>query len=85
VKNEAWNEIDRTYMKNSNEKHLWTIITDRNNGIRSLVRSVKKIQKLQTTIIWAGSTNLRFENSFLMGIKRLLHPFVRELSELTGE
>jgi hypothetical protein len=44
MRNEAWNEMDRTYTKKSSEKHFWTKITDRNNGILSLVRFVKKVQ-----------------------------------------
>jgi hypothetical protein len=71
--------------RKSSEKHFWTRITDRNNGIRSLVRSVKKMQNLQTVIIWARSANLLFENGFLMEIKRFLHPFVPEISQLTGK
>jgi hypothetical protein len=31
VRNEAWNEMDRTYMKKSSEKYFWTIIADRDN------------------------------------------------------
>jgi hypothetical protein len=49
MRNDAWNEIDRTYTKKSSEKYLWTKImdqnyqiADRNNGICSLVRSDKK-------------------------------------------
>jgi hypothetical protein len=86
VRNEAWSEMNRTYTKKSSEKHFWTRITDHNNGIRSLVRAVKKVQKLQTAvlklrtvIIGARSVNLRF----LMGIKRLLHHFVPDISQLT--
>jgi hypothetical protein len=44
---------------------------DHDNGIRSLVRVVKKVQKLRTailklrtTIIGVGSANLRFESGF---------------------
>jgi hypothetical protein len=70
MRNEAWNEIDRIYMKKSSEKHFWTKIMDRDNGVCSLVRSVKKVQKLRTTIIGAGSTNLQFQSGFLMGMKR---------------
>jgi hypothetical protein len=67
MRNDAWNEMNRTYTKKSSEKHFWTKITDRNNGICSLVRSVKKVQKLRiailkyrTTIFGAGSANLQF-------------------------
>jgi hypothetical protein len=49
MRNDAWNEMDRSYMKKSSEKHFWTKIMDRNyqiadrkNGICSLVRSDKK-------------------------------------------
>jgi hypothetical protein len=52
MRNEAWNENDRTYTKKSSEKHFWTKfadrdyqIVDRNYGIFSLVRSDKKVQK----------------------------------------
>jgi hypothetical protein len=72
MRNDTLNEMDRTYMKKSSEKHFWTRIADdnykitnRNNEICSLVRSVKKLQKLRTvilklrtTIIGAGSANL---------------------------
>jgi hypothetical protein len=53
MRNDTLNEMDRTYMKKSSEKHFWTRIADdnykitnRNNEICSLVRSVKKLQKL---------------------------------------
>jgi hypothetical protein len=29
-RNDAWNEMDRTYTKKSSEKHFWTKITDQN-------------------------------------------------------
>jgi hypothetical protein len=74
MRNDVWNEMHRTYMKKSSENHFWTRITDRNyqitdhnNEICSLVRSVKKVQKLRTAIlkcrtviIGAGSANLQF-------------------------
>jgi hypothetical protein len=67
MKNDAWNEMNRTYTKKSSEKHFWTKITDRNNEICSLVLSDKKVQKLRTVILkcrtaifWAGSANLQF-------------------------
>jgi hypothetical protein len=67
MRNDAWNEMDRTYTKKSNEKHFWTKITDRNyqiadrnNGVCSLVCSDKKVQKLRTVIFGAGSANLQF-------------------------
>jgi hypothetical protein len=74
MRNDAWNEMDRTYTKKSSEKHFWTKFADRNHqivdhnyGICSLVRFDKKVQKLQTIILkcrtiifWAGSTNLQF-------------------------
>jgi hypothetical protein len=50
MRNDAWNEMDRTYMKKSSEKHFWTKFADRNYGICSLVRSDKKVQKLRTAI-----------------------------------
>jgi hypothetical protein len=60
MKNDAWNEMDQTYTKISSEKHFWTKIADCNNEICSLVRFVKKVQKLRTVIIGAESTNLQF-------------------------
>jgi hypothetical protein len=67
MRNDAWYEMDRTYMKKSSEKHFWTKFTDRNYGICSLVRSDKKVRKLRTvilkcrtTIFGAGSANLQF-------------------------
>jgi hypothetical protein len=77
MRTEVWNEINRTYTKNQVKstpgQELRTAIikiADRNNGILSLVHSVKKVQKLRTAIIRAGSVNLQFENGFLMRIKR---------------
>jgi hypothetical protein len=55
-------------------------IADLNNEILSLVRSIKKVQKLRTAIIGAESANLQFENGFLMKIKRFLHPFIPDIS-----
>jgi DNA-binding transcriptional regulator GbsR (MarR family) len=67
MRNNAWNEMDRTYTKKSSEKHFCTKITDRNNEICSLVRSVKKVQKLRTDILkcrtvifGAANANLQF-------------------------
>jgi hypothetical protein len=67
MKNDAWNEMDRTYTKKSSEKHFWTKfadrnhkIADRNYGICSLVRSDKKVQKCRIIIFRAGSANLQF-------------------------
>jgi hypothetical protein len=58
MRNDAWNIMDRTYTKKSSEKHFWTKfadrnhqIADRNNGICSLVRYDKKVQKLRTAIL----------------------------------
>jgi hypothetical protein len=51
MRNDAWNEMDQTYTKNSSEKHFWTKIADRNYEICSLVRSDKKVQKLRTAIL----------------------------------
>jgi hypothetical protein len=81
MRNDAWNEMDRIYTKKSSEKYFWTKIADRNYGICSLVRSVKKVQKLRTVIIGAGSANLQFWSDFLIGI----HPFVPDISQLTRE
>jgi hypothetical protein len=94
--------IRRNQVKSTSEQELRTVIikiADRNNEIRSLVRSVKKVQKLRTAIlelrtvnlklriviIGAESANLQFENDFPMGIKRFLHPFVPDISQLTEE
>jgi hypothetical protein len=67
MKNKTWNEMDRTYTKKSSKKYFWTRIADHNNGILSLVCSVKKVQKLwtvilklRTIIIRARSANLQF-------------------------
>jgi hypothetical protein len=58
MRNDAWNEMDRTYTKKSSEKHIWTKFTDRNHQIAdrnyeicSLVRSDKKVQKCRTAIL----------------------------------
>jgi hypothetical protein len=51
-------------VKKSSEKHFWTRIADRNNEIGSLVRAVKKVQKLRIIIIGAGSANLCFKSSY---------------------
>jgi hypothetical protein len=63
MRNEAWNEMDRTYTKKLSEKHFWTKNVDRNNG----VCSDKKVQKLRTAILkcrtvifGAGNVNLQF-------------------------
>jgi hypothetical protein len=42
MRNEVWNEMDRSYTKKWSEKHFWTKIADRNYGIYSLVHSDKK-------------------------------------------
>jgi hypothetical protein len=67
MRNDAWNEMDRTYTNKSSEKHFWTKIADRNNEICSLVHSIKKVQKLRTDILkcriiifGAGSAHLQF-------------------------
>jgi hypothetical protein len=44
----------RNQVKNTSGQKLWTVIikiADHNNGIRSLVRVVNKVQKLRTTIL----------------------------------
>jgi hypothetical protein len=43
MRNDVWNEMDRTYTKKSSEKNFWTKIVDRNYEICSEVRSVKKV------------------------------------------
>jgi hypothetical protein len=30
IRNDSWNEMDRTYTKKSSEKHFWTKLSDRN-------------------------------------------------------
>jgi hypothetical protein len=50
--------------KKSSKKHSWIRIADRDTGTGSLVRVVKKVQKLRTVIIEAGSANLRFESGY---------------------
>ena len=76
MRNYAWNEMDRTYTKKSSEKHFWTKfadrnhqIVDRNYGICSLVRSDKKVQKLQTAIIGSESANLQFKAVFSLELR----------------
>jgi (p)ppGpp synthase/HD superfamily hydrolase len=53
----------RNQVKNISGQELRIVIikiADRNNEIRSLVHSVKKVQKLRTAIIGTGSANLQF-------------------------
>jgi hypothetical protein len=76
MRNDAWNEMYRTYTNKSSEKHLWTKIADHNNEIFSLIRSVKKVQKLrtailklQTAIIGAGSANLCFNSGYWLELR----------------
>jgi hypothetical protein len=69
MRNDAWNEMDRTYMKKSSEKHFWIKIADHNSGVCSLVRSDKKVQKLRTAIIGAGSVNLQFKMVFSLELR----------------
>jgi hypothetical protein len=76
MRNDAWNEMDRIYMKKSSEKHFWTKFTDRNYRIFSLVRSDKEVQKLWTAILKCQTVIFGLEartysfNDFLIGIKR---------------
>jgi hypothetical protein len=67
MRNDVWNEMGRTYMKKSSEKHLWIKFTDRNYEICSLVRFDKKNakiadrnSKMSDSNFWAGSVNLQF-------------------------
>jgi hypothetical protein len=69
MRNEAWNEMDRNYTKKSSEKHLWTKIADRNNEICSLVRSVKKVQKLRTIIFGAEARTCSFKAVFSLELR----------------
>jgi hypothetical protein len=62
MRNEAWNEMDRTYTKKLSEKHFWTKNVDRNNEVFSLVRSDKKIQKLRTAIVKCRTVIFGAEN-----------------------
>jgi hypothetical protein len=59
-----WNEpTQRNQVKSTSGQELQTAIikiVNRNNEIRSLVRSVKKVKKLRTAIIGVGSANLQF-------------------------
>jgi hypothetical protein len=43
MKNDAWNEMDRTYTKKSSEKYFWTKNVGHKYEICSLVRSDKKV------------------------------------------
>jgi hypothetical protein len=57
----------KNQVKNTSGQELRTVIIkimDRNNEICSLVRVVKKVQKLRTIIIRARSANLQIENGF---------------------
>jgi hypothetical protein len=63
-----WIEPTRkNQVKNISGQELWIAIikiVDRNNEILSLVRSVKKLQKLRTVIIDDWSMNLCFESDY---------------------
>jgi hypothetical protein len=65
MRNDVWNDMDRIYTKKFSEKHFWTKIADRNNEICSLVRSVKKLQKMQTDILKCRITIFRAESANL--------------------
>jgi hypothetical protein len=76
MRNEAWNEVDRTYTKKSSEKHFWTKFTDHNHqiadhncGICSLVRSDKKVQKLRTVIFGLAARTYSFKAVFSLKLK----------------
>jgi hypothetical protein len=71
MRNDAWNIMDRTYTKNSTEKHFWTKfadhnyqIADHNYEICSLVRSDKKVQKLRTVIFGLEARTCSFKAVF---------------------
>jgi hypothetical protein len=67
--NDVCNIMDRTYTKKSSEKHFWTKFTDRNNGICSLVRSDKKVQKLWTAIFGLEARTCSFKAIFSLELK----------------
>jgi hypothetical protein len=76
MRNDVWNELDRTYTKKSSEKHFWTKIADdnyqiadRNNEICSLVRSVKKVQKCRTVIFGAEARTCSFKAIFSLELR----------------
>jgi hypothetical protein len=76
MRNDAWNIIERTYMKKLSEKHFWTKfvdlnyqIADRNNRICSLVRSDKKVQKLRTVIFGLKARTYSFKMIFSLELK----------------
>jgi hypothetical protein len=59
-------------VKNTSGQELRTVIikiVDHDNEIGSLVRAIKKVQKLRTAIIGAGSANLRFESGFSLELR----------------
>jgi hypothetical protein len=64
MRNDAWNEMDRTYTKKSSEKYFWTKFADHNYGICSLVRSDKKVQKLRTVIFGLAARTCSFKAVF---------------------
>jgi hypothetical protein len=77
MRNNAWNIMDRTYTKKSSEKHLCTKFADRNNGICSLVRSDKKVQKLQTAIFGLEARICSFKAVFSLELKDFDTPSYR--------
>jgi hypothetical protein len=69
MRNDAWNEIDRTYTKKSSENHSWTKFADRNYEICSLVRSDKKVQKLRTVIFGLEARTCSFKAVFSLELR----------------
>jgi hypothetical protein len=69
MRNDAWNEMDRTYTKKSSEKHFWTKFVDRNYGIFSLVRSDKKVQKCRTIIFGLEARTCSFKAVFSLELR----------------
>jgi hypothetical protein len=87
MRNDAWNEMDRNYTKKSSEKHFWTKIADRNckiadrnNEICSLVRYVKKVQKLRTAIFGAEEQTCSFKVVLSLELRDFNTPFVQNIS-----
>jgi hypothetical protein len=72
MRNNAWNEMDRTYTNKSSEKHFWTKFMDRNSKFADRNYQVWKRE-------------LAVLSGFLMGIRRKRDPFVQKISQLTGK
>jgi hypothetical protein len=84
MRNDAWNEMDRTYTKKSSEKHFWTKFADRNHQIAdhnyeicSLVRSDKKVQKCRTAIFGLKARTCSFKAVFSLELRDFSTPSSR--------